>query len=70
MSEVLQIIDVRNRYRGIASLPMNCGYIDILAIRVDCPRFSVVAHDFFNISLEIVDPLLVMLILLLLRLRV
>lgn len=42
---------------------MNCGYIDILAISIDCSSFPMAAHNFVNISLEIVHPLLVGLLL-------
>ncbi len=49
---------------------MDCGYIDILAISVDSSGFPMASHNFVNISLEIVHPLLVRLIGLLLRLRV
>jgi len=51
-------------------LPMDSGYIDILTIRIDCSGFPVAAHNFVNISLEIVHPLLVRLIGLLLSLRI
>jgi hypothetical protein len=49
---------------------MDSGYIDILAISIDCSGLPMAAHNFVNISLEIVHPLLVRLIRLLLSLRV